>query len=566
MPRSARTTATIADLAPDHPTLVMEGEAGGPTAEFLRFIESSPVAQWIGHFTDGAQASGGGRLAMGITMNLGRDEAARVRGEFHFTDNQLRLPGLMTLSRLNGKLAFTEREMSGRDITLEALGGSAKVDVATREGAVRVTGGGNVNLAVLRNELSTPWGERVSGTTDWQLQLTARPSQATFVVESNLRGAVIDLPKPLGKTAAESTPFRLERRMLGPEGKRDALVVDYGAATRAVAFRTLGGPEAVVDRALVTLGKAAARAADPTESGIAIRGDLPTLDVDQWLAVGRSVSSRDMARGSGTGPELRSLDLSATEFVAFGRRYDDMAFTARRAADGWRVGLEARQVAGTARWEPPGERHVNGRLTAQLGRYDIVGAREVRAVHKEEPRPEGSPNPWPEIDVTAERFFGRAGMLGRLELAGRPEGTDWRVSRIALVNDAGRIDADGSWRMLGRQQQSKFDVAVDVRDAPAFLARMGLPADVKGAATKLDGQIAWPGSPTDFEYAALTGTFRAAGGGGAVHEDGSRRRASPGRAVAAGAAPPHHARLPRRLQRGLRVRQHLGARCASPTA
>ena len=139
----------------------------------------------------------------------------------------------MTLSRLNGKLAFTEREMSGRDITLEALGGSARVDVATREGAVRVTGGGSVNLAVLRNELDTPWGERVSGTTDWQLQLTARPTQATFVVESNLRARPSTCPTPLGKAAAETTPFRLERRMLGAEGKRDALVVDYGGATRA---------------------------------------------------------------------------------------------------------------------------------------------------------------------------------------------------------------------------------------------------------------------------------------------------------------------------------------------
>jgi uncharacterized protein YhdP len=36
---------------------------------------------------------------------------------------------------------------------------------------------------------------------------------------------------------------------------------------------------------------------------------------------------------------------------------------------------------------------------------------------------------------------------------------------------------------------------------------MGLPADIKAAPAKLDGQLEWPGSPTDFEYPTLSGTF-----------------------------------------------------------
>ena len=43
----ARTKATMPDLVIEHPLLVVEGEASGPTAEFLRFVETSPVAAWI---------------------------------------------------------------------------------------------------------------------------------------------------------------------------------------------------------------------------------------------------------------------------------------------------------------------------------------------------------------------------------------------------------------------------------------------------------------------------------------------------------------------------------------
>ena len=40
------------------------GEATGTTTEFLQFIDKSPVAGWIGHFTDGAQADGNGKLTL----------------------------------------------------------------------------------------------------------------------------------------------------------------------------------------------------------------------------------------------------------------------------------------------------------------------------------------------------------------------------------------------------------------------------------------------------------------------------------------------------------------------
>jgi uncharacterized protein YhdP len=302
--------------------------------------------------------------------------------------------------------------------------------------------------------------------------------------------------------------------MLGNDGKRDAIVADYGGVARVVAFRALGPQDAKVERALVTLGKAVAKGGDPGEPGVAIRGDVALLDADRWLAAMHGTAARDTSRGGPDQVALNSVDVTATQFVAFGRRYDDMAFAARRAPDGWRLALDARQLAGTARWDAPSERAHNGRFTARLDRLDLFGAREVERTANEMPRAEGSANPWPEVDVVAERFHGRTGVLGRMELAGRPEGTDWRVTRFAIVNDAGRIEADGSWRLLGRQQQSKFDVAVNVVDASAFLARMGLPGDIKGAPTKLEGQLAWPGAPTDFDYPLLSGTFRVQSGAG----------------------------------------------------
>jgi len=513
-----RTTATIPDLAIEHPLLVVDGEASGPTAEFLRFIETSPVAGWIDRATDGTQWSGNARLALRFEMRPGRpDERARVNGELQLADNQLRRSGLPTISRVNGRLAFNDRELTGRDIAFEAYGGPGRVTLSSRDGTTRVSGSGTANLAALRNEVRVLPMERVSGTADWRIDLNSRAGVTSWTVESNLRGASIDLPEPLRKSAAEAVAFRLERRPANGDPGHDTLLVQYGDGIRVVAERRGGDRDVMVERALVLLGRAAGRTAQPDRPGISLQGDVAKLDIDDWLGVLRAEERRAVASAS-VAPDLGAIDLEAGELVVFGRRFEQTKVSARRGADGWRGTVDSKPVEGLVTWSPAGERHVNGRVSARLSRLSLVAAREVGT------RPTGAPaeraradergSTWPELELTADRYIGRGGELGRMELSARPDGRDWRIERFTLVNETGRIDADGWWRAGASLPQTKLDVAIDVKDAGAFLARMGLPADIKAAPTKIEGQLAWPGAPDDFAYPALSGTLRVNVGSG----------------------------------------------------
>ena len=503
-----RTTATIADLTREHPVLSIDGEASGATSEFLQFMRSSPVAAWTSHYADNASATGNGKLALKVEMALGKaEETPKVAGDYLFADNQLRLPGVPVLAALTGRLAFTEREINGRDLALEALGGPARVSVTSRDGEVRVSASGNANLAAVHRAFDTPLAERFSGNTDWQLALDARPAFTSWTLESNLRGVTVDLPRPFGKTASQALAFKVERRAIAKDATRDAVVIDYGSVGRVVAQRKLEASAATVDRALLLLGKAAQTFAMPERSGIAISGNVEAVNVDEWLAVVNHASAGGSAARS---LELESVEIEAGEFVALGRGYDAMTLSARRGPRQWRLRFNSRQVDGTAEWEPAGSKLANGRFSAQLAKFDFTAMREAPVTEPVQPelaRREGSANPWPELDVKADRFIARAGNLGRMELAARPEGTDWRVSRFSLINEAGRIDAEGTWRLIGRQQQTNFDVTIDVDNTSAFLSRLGLPGDVKAAPAKLAGQIGWPGSPTEFEYEKLSGRF-----------------------------------------------------------
>jgi len=78
---------------------------------------------------------------------------------------------------------------------------------------------------------------------------------------------------------------------------------------------------------------------------------------------------------------------------------------------------------------------------------------------------------------------------------------------LTLANEAGQIDAHGTWQNVAARSRTRLDVAVDVKEAGAFLGRFGWPGAVKGAPTKIEGQLAWAGGPGEFDYPSLTGKF-----------------------------------------------------------
>ncbi|HZQ59878.1 MAG TPA: DUF3971 domain-containing protein, partial [Casimicrobiaceae bacterium] len=205
-----RTTAEIADMRA--PVLAIDGNAAGPTREFLRFVDDSPVHDWIDDFTRNAEASGDASLALKLSLPLHEHGAPAVSGELTLANDQVKLPGVPALAQVNGKVAFNNREVHARDVTAEALGGPVRIAVAVSDGRTRIAASGNANLQAVRREFPFPLAQHAAGNADWSFSMDTRNEVTTWSVESPLKGVAIDLPAPLGKTAAEARPLRIERR------------------------------------------------------------------------------------------------------------------------------------------------------------------------------------------------------------------------------------------------------------------------------------------------------------------------------------------------------------------
>jgi len=510
--------AQIADTTVTHPRLTLTGEATGPTSDFLRFITNSPLASVIGPFSDSAKAVGNGALKLSFALPLGQQGTANVTGEFRFLDNEIRLPGLPELTQVKGQLTFSEQGVSAQNLTLETLGGPATLRFESGEDGVRVTAAGTASLVQTKAYFDMPLLHRMSGNAPWQLSAITRPEFATWMLESDLRGVAVDLPAPLGKTAAMAAPLKIERRAVAGKPDEDTLSVDYAGPLRLVAHRRLAGGVPTVDRALLLLGDAVARGGAAERPGIWVRGQLAAFDVDEWLTLRWNETSNEgaVAAERSDALKLQGVDIDVARLGLFGRVVNDLKLSARRASDDWRLTLNGREIEGTANWRGRSTALPNGRVQARLARLTPPGNGEQRQQRGDAvtgPNSE-STNTWPELDIVAERFVSDGRNLGKLELVAQPAGPEWRITKLALVNDAGRLDATGSWRASGARQQTELEVALSAEDAGAYLARLGLPDSIKNAATTIAGRLAWSGAPNEFDYPTLTGTLRLQSGAG----------------------------------------------------
>jgi uncharacterized protein (TIGR02099 family) len=496
----------VANLGAANPALTVAGEAQGTTSQFLEFVAKSPVAGWVGNFSDDVEASGDGKLALKFTLPLGNAENVKVDGDFEFVNNEVRLPGVPPLTSMNGHLAFAEHSMQSRDLAATIFGGPAKIAVSSAESGVRITASGNANLAMLKSEFDVTLLGRVSGTSEWHLAAQSRPDVTSWTLDTNLRGAAIDLPAPIGKSASESVPLRIERRDATGKGVEDSLVIDYRDNLRLVAHRQVGKSASQVDRALLLVGPAVARGGNADRAGLWVRGQIADFDLDEWLALYAKFPPGAAARGSGF--ELQGVDLDAGRIDVFGRVLHDLKVTATRADTDWRLRVAGREVEGTASWRGPGPQLPNGRIMARLARLVPPGPDELHPPRSEIDANEKAKNTWPELDIVADAFVSRSGHdLGKLELLAQPAGPDWRITRMTLTNPAGRIEGTGFWRIGRDKQMTGLALQLDTEDAGEFLDRFGYPVAVRNAPTKINGDLSWVGAPNDFDYPTLTGKF-----------------------------------------------------------
>ena len=502
----SRVQASIRDLAAANEILEVSGEAEGPTAEFTRFMAQSPVGSMVEHSAENLEPQGNGRLSLRFTMPLGQINETRIAGSYTMQGNRLRVhPDLPPFEQVTGRIDFTESAAKAQGISGQILGGPVLVNLSSQEGGLAVTASGRASMDALRRVIDAPLLKELTGSADWRASARMRGKDTEFTLDSDLRGIGSSLPAPLAKSPVDALPLRVARRPVAPD--RDQIDIALGAVLNARFLRRRDGPQFVFDRGAVGLGVEMPSTDGP---GLAVRGALAVLDLDRW----RALSSSDTV--GGMAPPVMTMELKLGALDVLGRRFNDVSINAREKSSNWQARVSARELLGDIDWRSQGK----GQLTARLQRLSLPSVQGRVGTAAPETQPQRTE--YPALDVVVDDFQHNGRALGRLHVQAVPQGRNWQIDQLQLVNPDGTLNADGSWQWQAQVPETRMNFKLEVSDIGKFLGRMGYPEGVRGGTANLYGRLSWNGAPQDMDIPSLTGqmTVEAARGQFAKLEPG----------------------------------------------
>ncbi len=530
--------ARIDDFA-QLPTLHIDAEARGPLSDLLRYVDTTPLGQWIGGGLKPLTATGVGDLGLALSIPLHEGGQTSVRGSVALSGNDVRVrPGTPLLAGARGRVDFTQRGFTVVGASARVLGGDATFEGGVQpDGTMRFTAQGTASADGMRR--ATELGilptvaSKVRGQASYRLALGLAQGWPEITVTSDLVGVESDWPAPLNKAAATPWPLRWQSTMvpssLKPGDKpRDVLRLDVGSVlqlrlNRDVAGETtriLGGAVGVLDAAPVV----------PTGSAmLQARLNLPVLDLDAW---------RKAWDGLPDGPNLAAVPLPATvgvraqQVVMGARRFTDAAvelhFDPTAPDAPWRAEVRSAQATGRVTWRAPRDDGDAGRLTARLARLDLPAVEGVDV----EPPENTEPMNMPALDVVVDDFEMRGRRLGRLELQavtlsdpGRTAARLWRLDKLDVAVPEAHLVASGTWSPVaeaGGRRRMSLDFGIDLVDSGKLASRFGWADAVRGGKGRVQGRLAWDGSPASPSMASVEGQVNVA------LESGQFLRAEPG--------------------------------------
>lgn len=478
--------------------LSVSGQARGATADFLRFIEQSPVRRVAGAFTDGIRATGNGQLSLELGLPIRNLSATRVNGEYGFSGNRLSLvEGLPEVTEARGRVRFSERNFEIPEATGRMLGEALRVRASTGEGGrARFRAEGGATVRGLREHQDWPWLVHLSGSTAWSADIDVVEAGVDVRVETALEGVSSSLPQPLNKRAAEPWPSVFEMR-LRERGAVRTIALDLGGRA-SLALALSGQGDAM---RLSRGGLAWGRALDEIDAGIKITAAFDALDADAWRRTVFTGNGEDrgwlaalFAQGA--------VDVSLGRLTLFGQDFRDAELGALFDARGWRGRVASDRVAGSFDWRETD----GGVLSARLSRLALGQAGERRPETTARDEDTEPLRRLPALDIVVDDFVLRGRSLGRLALEARNENPFWRLDRFEIANDTDRLRGSGRW-LTGSDLLTELDFRLESSDVGALLGRVGYPDVVSRGLASLEGRASWQGTPLQLHYPSLSGAF-----------------------------------------------------------
>ena len=567
--------AQIADLRAI--TVLVKGEVRGPLGESVAIVNGSPLSAMMGHALAKASTSGNADVWLQLELPVARIDKSRVQGSVTLGGNDVQItPDTPVLARARGVVNFTDAGFSLAGVQARALGGDVRLDggsqsvaAGSSEPSLTLRAQGTASAEGLRQarELGvvSRLAREASGSAGYSAVLAVRRGVFEIGVNSTLQGLALTLPAPLNKSAEQSLPLRFENTLVRESlaaGARlqDQLLLDVGRIVSIAYVRDVSGAEPRVLRGSIGVGLSAGESAPLPEQGVMANISLVNVDIDAWtrvLEAGAAPGAPSLRSAAGGAAGAQGylptvLAVRARELLMEGRKLHNVVVGGSREGSVWRSNVDSTELNGYIEYRQSSGTG-SGVVLARLARLNIAAsaASEVEALLDEQP------TSIPALDIVVDDFELRGKKLGKVEVEAvnrvAAQGVrEWRLNKLNLIVPEATFAASGNWvalnaqapapRGTGRSAERRrmvMNFRLDIADSGQLLARFGMKDVVRRGKGRMEGQVAWLGSPLSLDYPSMNGSFNV------NMESGQFLKADPGLAKLLGVLSLQS--LPRRL-------------------
>jgi uncharacterized protein (TIGR02099 family) len=534
-------------------TVDVQARFRGALNDALGFVNTSPLAAMTGNVLAKTIASGSADYDLRLSLPLNNIDQTKVQGSVTLPGNDAQFsPETPQLTRLKGVLSFTESGFNVASAQARFLGGDVRFEggmkppVRTASPSEEAEAGtlfrlqGTATAEAVQQAkgigLVSRLGQNAAGSATYNATLGFRRGVAEVVVTSNLQGMALTLPAPLNKSAEAVLPLRFEnsviRESMAPGQKlQDQLVFSAGNIVAVQYQRDISDAQARVIRGSIAVGLAPGESSLLPEAGVAANIRLDNVNLDAWEKVFSSATATSPLPASvattASAQQAQTylpnqIAIRAKELLAGGRKLNNLVIGGTRDGPTWRANLDASELSGYFEFRPPGSSNA-GRVFARLSHLNVG---QSTATDMENIL-DAQPTSIPALDLVVDDLELSGKKFGRVEVDAGIRASDggareWRLNKFNIITPEAVLTASGNWvaaspqtpavgprvqRPAAERRRTVMNFKLDIADSGLLLKRFGMADVVRRGKGKMEGQVAWVGSPLGFDYPSMSGQF-----------------------------------------------------------
>lgn len=491
--------AYIADM--DDAVLELTMDSRTDASNHLTMLGRLPLQAGAWVETTDLSLSGPSRIRADLSVDFrdGRSDAW-VDGVAEFLDVSANYNDRLKLSALKGDLKFSNDGLEPADLTVRWRKQAGQLSFAQEPFSVALSGRFDVQEVLDVAGVDTLWQQYLQGDSLWHWHLMPASSGSYLQAESDLIGVNVSLPDPLTKL-----PFMPQKLQVtvpfGDEipvhvrygGEVDAMVrLDEESRVNGVNLMLTGACDSNADTTVSCWTSAPALPWQGWLGGYASKADLLSwVDVIEALAAVEGEAEQSLEwRGNARFKQMQLM----------GRFFTDADMNFARNGEHWGVGFGGEQLQGKVRL-PAGD-NASNTIVAEFDYLYLPPPPSVTVAAAYT-----DPQNMPALHLYAEDLHWEAWPVGEIQVQAFPVATGLRFETIEASNSVFNLSGQGEWLREGNDVHSNLQLRFDAEQLGALLETLGYGAVVEGGQTIIELAGRWPGGPSDFALAKLSGSL-----------------------------------------------------------